>query len=140
MRRVFPLLLAVALLAPAAAKAGDVTMVHRDVPLGERTLQAAEAPIRFNLLGLHWQGTGSVDFRTRLAAGAWSAWRTADADSGPDRASKESRQPRWHDGNLDWTGAATKVQFRPAGTVSRLRAFYLWSKPRKVASRRLAMA
>ena len=42
--------------------------------------------MRFNMLGVHWQGTGRVDYRTRSLAGRWSAWQTADADTGPDRA------------------------------------------------------
>jgi N-acetylmuramoyl-L-alanine amidase len=140
MKRVFPLLLAFALVAPAAARAGDVTMVVRDVPLGPRSLQSAPSPIRFNLLGLHWQGTGGVDYRTRSPGGTWSPWSTADADSGPDEGSPERRQPGWQDGNLDWTGAATRVQYRRHGRVTRLRAYYLWSQPKKPSPRRLALA
>ena len=30
----------------------------------------SRAPMRFNMLGLHWQGTGRVDYRTRSLAGA----------------------------------------------------------------------
>jgi gliding motility-associated-like protein len=115
-------------------------MVARDVSLAERTTQAVSAPLRFNLLGLHWQGSGSVDFRIRSLEGRWSAWRTADADTGPDLGSVERRLPRWHSGNLEWTGAAQDVQFRRVGAVTRLRAFYLWSKPERVAVRTTQLA
>ena len=81
-------------------------MTVRDVPLAARTTQGAGAAVRFNMLGVHWQGSGRVDYRTRSLAGRWSAWQTADADTGPDALSGELRQPGWHDGNLDWTGAS----------------------------------
>ena len=56
-------------------------MIVRDVPLhGERTL-AASAPSEFDLVGLHWRGPGSVEFRTRSLAGAWSAWNRAAPES-----------------------------------------------------------
>jgi hypothetical protein len=141
MKRVFFLSVAVALLAPALARAGDVTMVARDVPLGERALQSAAAPIHFNLLGLHWKGAGLVEYRTRPAGGPWSEWRAADADTGPDAGSAEgARQRGWHDGNLDWTGASSQVQFRRRGAVTRLRAYYLWSKPKRLPTRSLSIA
>ena len=65
-------------------------------------------PLRFNMLGVHWQGTGRVDYRTRSLSGRWSTWQTADADTGPDPLSGELRTPGWHDGNLDWTGASQR--------------------------------
>ena len=131
-------LLAIALLLalPAAARAGDVTMVARDVPLGPRSLQASAPPIRFDMLGLHWQGPGTVSYRTRSLVGSWSAWRLADADAGPDPSSAESH-PGWHDGNLDWTAPANGVQFRTAGRVTRLRAYYLWSRASAAAAQPL---
>jgi hypothetical protein len=125
---------------PAAAWSGDVRMVSHDVPLGPRALQSAAAPIHFNMLGLRWRGPGAVQFRTRSVAGRWSAWRVADADTGPDRGSPEARHPGWHDGNPSWTGAALGVQFRTRGDVSRLRAYYLWSRPRPGPVRSLALA
>ena len=66
---------AVLLLASAgAAHATDVTIVSRDVPLhGGRSLSAA-APTRFDMVGLHWQGSGTPLFRTRSLSGRWSAW------------------------------------------------------------------
>src|SRR4051812_13466153 len=95
------LILSIGLALPGGAKAGAVvtanrTQVSRDVPAGARSLQAAAAPIQFDMLGLHWQGGGSVAYRTRSLAGGWSAWRTADADL-------PQTKPPWHFGNLDWT-------------------------------------
>src|SRR3954471_24801731 len=140
MRKVV-LLLLLALGYPAAASAGDVRMVSRDVPLGPRTLQSAAAPIPFNMLGLRWRGAGTVLFRTHSGAAGWSSWREADADTGPDPGSTEApRHPGWRDGNLDWTGAARSVQFRVRGEVTRLRAYYLWSRPHAASVRRLSVA
>ena len=126
--------IAIVLALPAVAHAGLVTMVARDVPLGPRSLQAADVPMRFNMLGIHWQGAGAVDFRTRSPAGRWSIWQAADDDSGPDPGSREAHSS-WRDGNLDWVGASAGIQFRTSGTVSRLRAYYLWSRVTSVARR-----
>jgi hypothetical protein len=125
------LALLVLLAFPAVAHAGDVAMVTRDVPLGARTLQVAEAPIRFNMVGLHWRGAGGVLYRTHRLGGGWSAWMAADADTGPDAASPERARTRgWHDGTPDWVGASDRIQFRTHGRVDRLRAYYLWSRVR----------
>src|SRR5439155_231153 len=57
---------------PAVAHAG-VSLVARDVPLhGDRALMSTGTP-RFDLVGVHWRGTGNVSFRTRSFAGRWSA-------------------------------------------------------------------
>ncbi len=133
------LALLVAAALPATARAGDVTMVARDIPLGSRALQGVAAPIRFNMLGLHWQGPGTVLYRTRAPAGHWSPWAAADADSGPDAGSAEAR-PAWRDGNLVWTGTAIAVRYRTEGTVRRLRAFYLWSRVDRRPQRSLSIA
>ena len=58
---------------PAQARASDATIVARDVPLaGQRSLAGSGTPSRFNMVGLHWQGPGSVQFRVRAPAGRWS--------------------------------------------------------------------
>ncbi len=138
MKRVL-LIAAVALVFPAAARAADVTMVWRDVPLGPRALQAATAPIRFDMLGLHWQGSGSVEYRALSLAGRWGAWTLADASGdGPDVRSSENH-PGWYDGGADWTGASERVQFRTHG-ITRLRAYYLWSRTTKKPQRTLSIA
>ena len=100
---------------PAAARAGDVTMVARDVPLGPRSLQAAAPPIRFNMLGLHWQGPGTVAYRTRSLAGSWSAWRLADADTGPDPSLGRVRIPAGTTATSTGRRRANGVQFRTRG-------------------------
>jgi hypothetical protein len=107
-------------------------MVSRDVSIGPRALQAADAPIHFDMLGLHWQGAGTVAYRTRSAAGRWRAWHTADTDL-------PQTNPPWHFGNLDWTGEATAVQFRTHG-VTHLRAYYLSSRVTSAPERSLSIA
>jgi hypothetical protein len=140
MKRIALLLLVAVFAVPASAEAKDVTMTVRDVLLSGRTTQAVSPPSRFNLLGIHWQGSGHVEFRTRSRAGRWSGWRAAHAHAGPDRGSGEGGRSRWHAGGLEWTGAANGVRFRTSGDVSRLRAHYLWSKPRRVVERRPQLA
>jgi hypothetical protein len=131
--------IAVVLALPAAARAGLVTMTAREVPLSARSLQSASVPMPFNMLGVHWRGSGGVEYRTRATDGHWRAWQAADADSGPDAGSRESH-PAWHDGNLDWVGTSVGIEFRTAGAVSRVRAFYLWSKVTTAARRTLSLA
>jgi N-acetylmuramoyl-L-alanine amidase len=132
--KVFAVVL-VALALPGVAW-GEVTLVTRELPVnGARTLAAAEAPSRFNLLGLHWQGSGRVFFRVRGAHG-WSRWREADAEPGdlPDRGTRESRQMRgWRIGNPWWTDTAERVQVRTRGRVQRVRAHFVWSPEEDVA-------
>src|SRR5438105_7103405 len=94
---------------PATARAGNVSMLVQDVPLG-RALAASPQQTNFNMLGLHWIGSGVVAYRTQALHGRWRAWRDADADD---------RTGAWHDGNLDWTGAASAVQYRVRGDVRR---------------------
>ena len=50
---------------PAAAQA-EATIVSRELPVhGARSPAATGGAVRFDLVGLHWQGSGSVRFRTR---------------------------------------------------------------------------
>ena len=63
---------------PAAAHAGDVSLVSRDVSLGPRALQVAQPPMRFNMVGIHWSGTGTVHYRTHRLAGGWTQWFAGD--------------------------------------------------------------
>jgi N-acetylmuramoyl-L-alanine amidase/FlgD Ig-like domain len=126
---------AVALAFPAAAW-GEATLVARDLPVnGVRTLAAVEAPVQFNMLGLHWRGPGRVFFRARGAAG-WSPWREAEAEPGdlPDLGTAEARRQRgWRIGSPWWTGVAERVQVRARGRVERVRAYYVWSPEEAVA-------
>jgi N-acetylmuramoyl-L-alanine amidase len=130
------------LAAPAFAHA-EASMTVRDMPLhGQRTL-AASGGARFDLVGLHWRGAGSVDFRTRSVGGRWSSWRTAapEAEDLPDVFSAERRALRgWRLGNPYWTGASDRIGYRLHGRVTRLRAFFISSPEERVPMRRLSIA
>ena len=142
--RTLRLALLLFLAAPAAARAGDAMIVSQDLPLGVvRMPAAAVAPIRFDLVGLHWQGSGRVLFRTRSQADRWSAWRRADpeAEDLPDPGSAEARgRPGWHLGNPYWVGASDRIAYRVVGDVRRLRAWYVWSPVGPAVVRRVSMA
>jgi hypothetical protein len=121
----------------APALAGD-RFVARDEPVPAAVpgrvakALAGRSPVAFNLLGLHWRGSGTVSFRTALQAGAWGEWHeaVAEAEDGPDSGSAEARAARrWKLGSPFWTGPARYVQYRFSGVVHRLRAYYLWSEP-----------
>jgi hypothetical protein len=130
------------LVAPAVAR-GGVTMTVRDVPLhGERTL-ASSGPTEFNLVGLHWRGSGSVAFRTRSLSGRWSPWRAAapEAEDLPDAFTAEAAGARgWRLGNPYWTGASDRIAYRLRGRVQRLRAFFIQSPEDRVPMRHLSIA
>jgi hypothetical protein len=119
------LLAAVLFFTPAgvAHAAAPVQMVVREVlPRQARTL--ASVTPQFNLVGLHWQGTGTPWFRARSLGGRWSAWEQADDDWG--------RTGSWRLGNPVWTGAADAIQ---------IREYLLWSPPVSTSpERRLQLA
>ena len=133
MRLVHAVLLVVALtLLLAAPAAADVRMLARDEPVGTiaREHRARPAPLRFDMLGLHWRGPGSVWFRTRSIAGRWSAWQPArpEADDAPDRGTREARAAgRWKLGNPYWTGNSDAIEYRLGGRVTALRAYFIQS-------------
>ncbi len=131
--RMKPLLavVVVALAAPASAFAAGPTLSARDVPLTAARAPAGAAP-RFNMVGLHWRGSGGVFYRTRSVSTGWSAWRKADDDQHVERF--------WHLGNLVWTGASNAIRFRVGGSVTRLRAYYVWSPPEAGPLRRTQIA
>jgi hypothetical protein len=128
--------------APAAAFA-DVTLTMREVPLhGERTL-AATSSREFDLVGLHWRGPGSVQFRTRSLAGKWSSWRRAAPESEdlPDIGSPEASASRgWRLGNPYWTGPSDRIAYRLDGRVLRLRAYFVHSPDVRIPLRHVSMA
>jgi hypothetical protein len=124
------------LISPSLAHA-EATIVARDVPLyGARALESAVP--RFDMVGLHWRGAGTVAFRTRSLGGRWSTWHPAapEPEDGPDRA----RQPDWHLGNPYWTGAADAISYRLRGEVTRLRTYFVWSSVDSLPARRLSIA
>ena len=113
----------------------------REVPLhGARTFAGTTPP--FDLVGLHWRGSGSVAFRTRSTAGHWSAWRRADpeAEDLPNAGTTEARGAAgWHIGNPYWTGASDRIEYRLHGQVQRLRAYYVRSPEVRIPLRRVSM-
>src|ERR1051325_8161631 len=114
------------------AHAAPVQMNVHDVPLrgGARTLAATT--VRFNMVGVHWQGSGTPSFRTRSTSGRWSAWQAADDDWG--------RSGVWRKGNAVWTGASDSIQFRTNGRVTKLRDYLLWSPPVTTLERHVELA
>jgi flagellar hook assembly protein FlgD len=142
--RLLPTLIAAAFVLPAPAAAANATIVSRDVPLGDqRALQASAPPARFNLVGLHWRGSGTVQFRTRSLAGRWSAWADAapEAEDVPDTGTAErARSGSWRLGNPWWVGPSNRIEYRLHGRVARLRAFFVWSPQAGVPARTLQKA
>src|SRR5262249_38982964 len=131
-------------LSPAAAWAAGPTIRSQDLPIGvSRTTAAVAAPQRFDLVGLHWQGTGTVQFRTRSIAGRWSAWQRAapqDEDE-PDRGTRETRvRAGWHLGNPYWVRSSDRLAWRTRGDVRRLRAWYVSSPVERSTLRAVSMA
>jgi hypothetical protein len=126
--------------APASAL-GEATLTMREVPLhSERTL-AGTAP-RFDMVGLHWQGPGSVEFRTRSSNRGWSGWQRAapEAEDLPDLATRESRAADgWRLGNPYWVGPSDRIAYRLHGRVTRLRAYFIESSEERIPLRRVSM-
>src|SRR3989475_4634970 len=127
--------------APAAAF-GGASLTMREVPLhGERTLAATT--MDFDMVGLHWQGTGTVQFRTRSLAGRWSPWRRADSEGEdlPNLGTGEARATGgWRVGNPYWTGSSDRIAYRLRGKVVRLRAYFVRSPEIRIRCRRGPMA
>ena len=142
--RLLCLALVLFVLSPAAAWAGGATIRSQDLPIGvSRTTAAAAAPQRFDLIGLHWQGTGTVQFRTRSVAGRWSTWQRAapEDEDQPDRRTRETRaRAGWHLGNPYWVGPSDRLAWRIRGDVRRLRAWYVSSSTERSTLRAVSMA
>jgi N-acetylmuramoyl-L-alanine amidase len=131
----------VALAAPSTGLAADATLVRRE--LAPTATRAPVAAKRFDLVGVHWRGTGSVEFRTRRVSGRWSAWRDAapEAEDQPNRSSGEAASRRgWRIGNPYWTGPSDRLEIRHSGQVRRLRAFFVRSPEERVPLRTLSVA
>jgi N-acetylmuramoyl-L-alanine amidase len=129
------------LAAPGVAHA-EVTITARDVPLHGRSL--ASSPTRsFNLVGLHWRGPGSVQFRTHAVGGRWTGWRVAapEAEDLPDVDTAESHAAgAWRLGNPYWVGPSDGIRYRLHGQVTRLRAYFVDSPADGLPPRRLSIA
>jgi hypothetical protein len=137
-----PLLLVTLLFFAAPATAfGGASLTMREVPLhGERTLAASTT--HFDMVGLHWRGLGTVQFRTRSVAGRWSGWQRADPEGEdlPNVGSAEARAARgWHVGNPYWTGSSDRIEYRLRGQVERLRAYFVRSPEVRIPLRRVSM-
>jgi hypothetical protein len=129
--KLFLAVVVAALAAPASAFAVGPTLNEQEVPLHAVRAPAGAVP-RFNMVGLHWRGPGGVSFRTRSVSNGWSAWRRADDDRHVEHS--------WHLGNLVWTGTSNAIRFRVEGSVTRLRAYYVWSPPERGVLRRTQIA
>ncbi len=129
---------------PAAARAAAATIASRDLPLGAvRAPAGVAAPSRFDLVGLHWQGSGRVLFRTRSIAGRWTAWRPSapEEEDRPDPGGAETRLRRgWRLGSPYWVGSSDRIDYRVTGDVRRLRAWFVWSPVGRSVTRTTAMA
>ena len=136
------LLVATALFFAAPATAfGGASLTMREVPLhGERMLNAATP--QFDMVGLHWRGPGTVQFRTRSFEGRWSAWQRADpeAEDLPNVGTVEARAARgWRVGNPYWTGPSDRIEYRLRGSVARLRAYFVRSPEIRIPLRRVSL-
>jgi N-acetylmuramoyl-L-alanine amidase len=138
----FALVLAFAL--PGGAAAGLASLDVRELTLGtERTLSASGPLEPFQMIGIHWRGPGTLDLRTKLADGRWTAWQPVVEDDGdaPDRESSESRATRgWKLGAPVWVGKADRVEVRTHGRVTRAQALTVHSPVSKVPLRTVSAA
>jgi hypothetical protein len=139
------------LLLPSAAAAGvriesreTIVPAARALSSASPVLAAGRAPYRFNMIGIHWRGSGSVSLRTATRVGQWSAWRSArpEAEDAPDPDSSEADPAvGWTLGTPLWTGPADRIQYRITGPVWRIRAFFVASPVARTAqSQRVAQA
>jgi hypothetical protein len=126
MARRLALLTALAFVFPSAATAGLATLQVRELALhGERSLSSASTTRPFQLVGIHWQGPGRLELRTRAPAGGWSRWRAVQEDEGdaPDPSSREARATKgWRLSAPVWVGRAVGLEVRSIGRVTRARA------------------
>ena len=140
-RRLLPLVV-LALAVPASASAGLATLQVRELPLhGERTLAAATGG-PFQLVGIHWQGPGRLELRTRTGDG-WTRWGPVQEDEGdaPDAGTAEARESRtWRLGAPVWVGRGDGLEVRAVGRVTRARALTVRSPVSKVPVRTVAAA
>jgi N-acetylmuramoyl-L-alanine amidase len=138
-----PLLVATLLFfASPAAAFGGASLTMREVPLhGERTLAASTT--HFDMVGLHWRGSGTVQFRTRSVEGRWSGWQRADPEGEdlPNVGTAEARAAiGWRVGNPYWAGASDRIEYRLHGHIERLRAYFVRSPDVRIPLRRITMA
>jgi hypothetical protein len=143
-----PMLVRLALIAlfllPGGAFAAGPTIASHELPVaGERTLASARTVARFNLVAIHWRGSGTVELRVRGTDGRWSEWLPAapEAEDLPDRGSAEAAARRgWRIGSPWWVGPSDRIETRTRGSVRRVRAWTVWSPEVRVPLRATAAA
>ncbi|MDX6504724.1 MAG: hypothetical protein QOE29_1849 [Gaiellaceae bacterium] len=141
MRKLCLSLLLFALAAPGAARAASASLRSSTLPIAARG--GARHTRSFDLVGLHWRGSGQVRFSTHRVGGGWSAWHAAapEAEDLPDEATPErAAQQSWRLGNPYWTGASDGIRYRLSGRVTALRAYFVRSSPASVPPRTLRMS
>ncbi len=118
--RVFLIAAALLLAAPAAAHAADPSLWSRDLPRDARAPAAVIPQRPFDLVGVHWRGSGRVELRTLAASGTWSPWRLAapEAEDRPDRGVSERSRSGWTVGNPWWAPGSTRLEVRTVGKVT----------------------
>jgi hypothetical protein len=134
-----PLLATAALAVAFPGTARSAGLVARELPP-----QAPREPVAvrtFELVGLHWRGSGGVRYRTRDLAGRWSAWRRASLEDGlPDRAREDRAARGWRIGSPFWTGPSNAFQYRTVGRVSAVRAYFVRSPKERLPVKRAHIA
>ena len=64
-----------------------------------------------------------------------------EAEDQPDVGTDErARLASWRLGNPWWVGPSDRIEYRPRGKVTRLRAYFVWSPPAGVPARTLQKA
>ena len=120
-----------ALALPGVARAELASLETREVSFGARMLSSSSGTPRFNLVGVHWRGSGRVEFRTRSLDGRWSRWSAAEPEN---RGARD-----WRLGSPHWTGGSDRIEYRRHGDVRRLRAHFVWSPVEAVPVRTLSL-
>ena len=142
--RLLVLVAALAALAPSTAAAQDVRVSVRDVPLEvARASVIRSAPQSFTMVGVHWQGSGEVWFRTAKQPGRFGPWRPAQPEDEdmPDVGSDElEARAGWRIGSPWWTGTARWIKYRVSGQVSRLRTYFVDSPVTALDRARVTLA
>jgi N-acetylmuramoyl-L-alanine amidase len=127
-----PLFVAAVLVAafPGSALGADLVQQRDLQPQAPRGSLTAG---RFQLVGMHWSGPGSIRFRTRGLGGRWSSWRvSSDEDNPPHHG--------WRIGEPVWVGPSTALQYRVVGSVTRARAYLVRSPQLPVTAKRAQIA
>ena len=125
-----------ALVLPAPSAAGLASFTSRAAAIRDGRAVSA-APARFDLVGVQWQGSGSVQFSVRTLDGRWGTWLDGVAeDDQPDAHTRETRATRgWRLGSPTWVGPANAIRYRLEGRVTALRASFVRSPEQRIPFR-----